>query len=155
MFCFSRLSQYSNLFTFSGLKWNKLFVDFALPTSSTFYCVRVFGIFFNFSIVVLRTKLNPVVVCWKPWPFSWIFVVKTALIWLVLVGFFCVFSQSESICNLHSCYTFCTRVTEELHSFPSQSELSNFFVYIIIIFFFWRKRRCSLSKRCWKELSVF
>ena len=62
--------------------------------------------FFNFSIVVLLTKLNPVVVCWKPWPFSWIFVVKTALIWLVLVGFFCVFSQSESICNLHSCYKF-------------------------------------------------
>ena len=60
------LSQYSNLFTFSGLKWNKLFVDFSLPTSSTFYCVRVFGIFFNFSIVVLRTKLNPVVVWWKP-----------------------------------------------------------------------------------------
>ena len=62
--------------------------------------------FFNFSIVVLLTKLNPAVVCWKPWPFSWIFVVKTSLIWLVLVGFFCVFSQSESICNLHSCYKF-------------------------------------------------
>ena len=87
--------------------------------------------FLNFSIVVLLTKVNPVVVCWKPWPFSWIFVVKTALIWLVLVGFFCVFSQSESICNLHSCYTFCTRVTEELHFFLSQSELSIFFVYII------------------------
>ena len=27
----------------------------------------------------------------------------------------------------------CTRVTEELHSFLSQSELSNFFVYIIIL----------------------
>ena len=85
--------------------------------------------FFNFSIVVLLTKLNPVVVCWKPWPFSWIFLVKTAL-WLVLFDFFCVFSRSESICNLRSCYTFCTRVTEELHSFLSQSELSNFFVYI-------------------------
>ena len=34
---------------------------------------------------------------------------------------------------LHSCYTFCTRVTEEVHSFLSQSELSNFFVYIIIL----------------------
>ena len=34
------------------------------------------------------------------------FVVKTALIWLVLGGFFCVFSQSETICNLHSCYKF-------------------------------------------------
>ena len=27
----------------------------------------------------------------------------------------------------------CTRVTEEVHSFLSQSELSNFFVYIIIL----------------------
>ena len=34
------------------------------------------------------------------------FVFKTALIWLVLGGFFCVFSQSETICNLHSCYNF-------------------------------------------------
>ena len=40
-------------------------------------------------------------------------------------------NTAESICNLHSCYTFCTGVTEELHSFLSQSELSNFFVYII------------------------
>ena len=31
------------------------------------------------------------------------FVVKTALIVLVLGGFFCVLSQSESICNLQSC----------------------------------------------------
>ena len=29
------------------------------------------------------------------------------------------------------CVQVCTRVTEELHSFLSQSELSNFFVYII------------------------
>ena len=41
--------------------------------------------------------------------------VKTALIWLVLGGFLCVFSQSETICNLHLCYKFCTRVTS-LHS---------------------------------------
>ena len=59
------------------------------------------------------------------------FVVKTALIWLVLGGFFCVFSQSETVCNLHSRYKFYTRVTEELLSFLSRSELSNFFVYII------------------------
>ena len=26
--------------------------------------------------------------------------------WLVLRGFLCVFSQSETICNLHSCYKF-------------------------------------------------
>ena len=29
-----------------------------------------FNYFFNFSIVVLLTKLNPVIVCWKPWPFT-------------------------------------------------------------------------------------
>ena len=93
--------------------------------------------FFNFSIVVLLTKLNPVVVCWKPWPFSWIFVVKTALIWLVLVGFFCVFSQSESICNLHSCYKFAL-VLHILHSCYRRAALLSqpirteyFFVYII------------------------
>ena len=46
----------------------------------------------------------------------------------------------EAICNLHSCYKFCICVTsfalvlkiKELHSFLSQSELSNFFVYIIM-----------------------
>ena len=30
MFCFQRILQNSNLFTFSGLKWNKLFLDLAL-----------------------------------------------------------------------------------------------------------------------------
>ena len=30
-------------------------------------------------------------------------------------------------------FVVCTRVTEELHSFLSQSELSNFFVYIITL----------------------
>ena len=70
------------------------------------------------------------------------FVAKRTLIWLVLGGFFCVFSQLETICNLHSCYKFCIRVTsfalvlkiKELYSFLSQSELSNFFVYIIMGF---------------------
>ena len=52
------------------------------------------------------------------------FVVKTAQIWLVLGGFFCVFSNQKP-------FVICTRVTEELHSFLSQSELNNFFVYII------------------------
>ena len=33
MFHFQRLPQYSNLFTFSGLKWNKLSLDFALLAS--------------------------------------------------------------------------------------------------------------------------
>ena len=33
MFCFQRLSQYSHLFTFSGLKWNKLVLDFELLAS--------------------------------------------------------------------------------------------------------------------------
>ena len=98
--------------------------------------------FFNFSIFVLRTKSNRRLL--KTTAIFLNFVVKTDLIRLVLGGFFCVFSQSESICNLHSCYKFCTRVTsfalvlqdctrvtEELHSFLSQSELINFFVYIV------------------------
>ena len=101
------------------------------------------------------------------------FVVKTPLTWLVLCRFFCVFSQSKTICNLHSCYPqnslrasspiwasevnlartrerggFVARSRvlarlaqigelarrlplEELHSFLSQPELSNFFEYII------------------------
>ena len=37
------------------------------------------------------------------------------------------------VTSLHSCYTVCTRVTEELHFFLSQSQLSNSFVYIISI----------------------
>ena len=58
--------------------------------------------------------------------------------WFLLVPF--VFSANQEafvICtrvtSLHSYYTFCTGVTEELHSFLSQSELSNFFVYIISV----------------------
>ena len=66
----------------------------------------MFGVWnnlFNFSIVVLCTKsdrrlLKNMAIFLK--------FVKTALIWLVLGGFFCVFSQSESTCNLHSCYKF-------------------------------------------------
>ena len=34
------------------------------------------------------------------------FVVKTAKVWLVLGGFFCVFGQSETICILRSCNKF-------------------------------------------------
>ena len=54
-------------------------------------------------------------VCWEPWPFFLKFVVKSALIWLVLGRFFCVFNQSETICNLHSCYKFAL-VLHSLHS---------------------------------------
>ena len=64
----------------------------------------VFGfleyIFFNFSMVVFRTKSNRCLL--KTMAIFLNFVVKTAQIWLVLGGFFCVFSQSETICNLHS-----------------------------------------------------
>ena len=56
----------------------------------------------------------------------------------MLVSFvFSVNQKAFVICtrdrSLHSCYTFCTRVAEKLHSFLSQSELSNFFVYIISV----------------------
>ena len=46
------------------------------------------------------------------------FVVKTTLIWLVLGGFFCVFSQSETICNLqflNSCQICCDYVSIAPH----------------------------------------
>ena len=39
-------------------------------------CSGFWNIFLNFFIVVLGTKLNPVVVCWKLWPFSWILLWK-------------------------------------------------------------------------------
>ena len=45
------------------------------------------------------------------------------LVGSLLVSF--VFSANEKA------FVICTRVTEELHSFLSQSELSNFFAYII------------------------
>ena len=60
---------------------------------------------------------------------------------IVLGNFLLSFSQSESritMCNLHWCYTFCTGVTLfalVLHlncTALSQSESSNFFMYIII-----------------------
>ena len=98
--------------------------------------------FVNFSIVVFAYKIKSRRLLLKTVAIFFNFVVKTTLIWLVLSGFFCVFSQSEAICNLHSCYKFCIRVTsfalvlqiKELHSFLSQSQLSNFFVYIIMGF---------------------
>ena len=43
--------------------------------------------------------------------------------WLLVVSF--VFSANQKL------FVFCTCVTEELYSFLSQSELGNFFVYII------------------------
>ena len=65
---------------------------------------RFLEYFFNFSIVVLRRKSNRRLL--KTMAIFLNFVVKTALVWLVLGGFFWVFSQSQSICNLHSCYKF-------------------------------------------------
>ena len=43
--------------------------------------------------------------------------------WFLVVSF--VFSANQKL------FVICTRVTEELYSFLSQSELGNFFVYII------------------------
>ena len=91
--------------------------------------------FFNFSIVVLRTKSNRCLQ--KTMAIFLNFVVKTAKIWLVLGGFFCVFNQSETICNLHSCYKFCARVTSFHSCYRRTALLSqpirmrNFFVYIV------------------------
>ena len=65
---------------------------------------RFIECFFNFSIVVLRTKSNR---CLQETMAVFLnFVVKTAKVWLVFGGFFCVFGQSETICILHSCNKF-------------------------------------------------
>ena len=56
------------------------------------------------------------------------FVVKTALIWLVLGGFVCVFSKSET-----------------MHSFLSQSELSNFFR----VYYCCKSWESLWRRRCW------
>ena len=71
--------------------------------------------FNNFSIVALRTKSNR-------------HLRKTMVIFLnfdrfLVVSF--VFSANQKL------FVICTCVTEELYSFLSQSELGNFFVYII------------------------
>ena len=59
------------------------------------------------------------------WPFSLILLLKQLKSdWFLVVSF--VFSANQKP------FVICTRVTEELHSFLSQSELSNFFVYIIL-----------------------
>ena len=58
------------------------------PERCTFYCVRVLGIFFNnFSLFAENHG-------------------HFLKFWLVVGGFFCVFSQSETICILHLCYKF-------------------------------------------------
>ena len=80
--------------------------------------------FFNISIVVFLTKLNPVGPAENHGHFLEFLLLKQLLSdWFLLVPY--VFSANQKA------FVICTRVTEELHSFLSQSELSNFFVYII------------------------
>ena len=94
------------------------------------YFFRLFYCCFAYKIKSRRRLLKTMAIFLN-------FVVKTALIWLVLGGFFCVFSQSESICNLHSCYKFAL-VLHILHSCYRRAALLSqpirteyFFVYII------------------------
>ena len=76
-------------------------------------CSGFWNIFLTF-LLLFRVQIKSRR-CWQKTMAIFLnFVVKTALIWLVLGGFVCVFSKSET-----------------MHSFLSQSELSNFFVYII------------------------
>ena len=101
---------------------------------------------FFLTFLLLFCVQNQIVVCRKPWSFSSILLLKQVKSdWFLVVSF--VFSANHKpfvICprvtSLHSCYTFCTRVTEELLSFLSQSELSNFFVYIIILLIIYTKK---------------
>ena len=65
------------------------------------------------------------------------FIVKLISDWFLVVSF--VFSANQKpfvICTRVKSFALvlqvCTRATEELHSFLSQSELSNFFAYIIL-----------------------
>ena len=96
--------------------YHYIFNTFSQKDVRTSYCVRVLGIFFNnFSIVALLTKSNRRLQ-------------KTMAIflnfdWFLVVSF--VFSANQKL------FVICTRVTEELYSFLSQSELGNFSMYII------------------------
>ena len=75
------------------------------------FCIRprwvvegwVAGFLENCSIVVLHTKSNRSLLKTMAIFLNSV-VKKRALIWLVPVGFFSVFNQSETICNFHSCY---------------------------------------------------
>ena len=72
------------------------------------------------------------------WPFSLILLLKQLKSdWFLVVSF--VFSANQKpfvICTRVTSFALvlqvCTRVTEELYPFLSQSELSNFLVYIIL-----------------------
>ena len=64
----------------------------------------VFGIFFSHFCFIFAYKIKSLFA--ENHGHFLKFVVKTALIWLVLDLFFGVFSQSKTICNLHSCYKF-------------------------------------------------
>ena len=103
------------------------------PERCTCYCVQVWKIFKMFYNV-LHAKSNRRLLKTAA-IFLLNFVVKTALIWLVLVGFSCFFSQSETICNLHSCYR-----RTALLSQPMRIEY--FFMYIIN----WRIRKTTTSQ---------
>ena len=84
----------------------------------TFYCVRDSGIFFTCPIVVSPAKPNRCLLKTTD-----IFSASYALLWLALYGFFCFFSANqELICTV---LQICSCIKGELHSFFSQSELSN------------------------------
>ena len=111
---------WSSLARFPRFCWQFFSVCTTSPKHSArkTYSLLCLGFWKNFlALQSLFHSPNQIVVCGKPRPSSSasylkisanIFAIETALIWLVLVGFFffCVFSQSESICNLHSCYKF-------------------------------------------------
>ena len=130
---------WSSLARFPRFCWQYFSVCTTSPKHSArkTYSLLCLGFWKKFSALQsLFHSPNQIVVCGKPRPSSPasylkisanIFAIETALIWLVLVGCFFVFLASQKA------FVICTRVTEELHSFLSQSELSNFFVYIIKI----------------------
>ena len=107
-------------------------------------CSGFWNVFLSF--LLLFYLQNQIVVCRKPGPFSKIFLLKQLKSdWFLVVSF--VFSANQKpliICARVTSFALvlqvCTRVTEDQHSFPSQSELSNFFVYIIILLIIYTKK---------------
>ena len=107
--CYKQLVLLVSLAHFPCFCWQyfSLHTAFSIHLARKTYflpCSGFWNVLLTFFIVVLCTKSNRCLQKTKAIFLN--FVVKTAKIWLLLGGFFCVFSQSETICNLHSCYKF-------------------------------------------------
>ena len=71
------------------------------------------------------------------------FVVKTAPIWLILAGFFWVFSESETICNLHSCYKFAFVLQKNCTPFSANQNWVFFSCILLVL------KNCEILHSVW------